>query len=297
MKNTIKIFVILTITAVFFACKSGPSEKELELQARIDSLELVNNQSKDSMKEYVKAINEIQAGLDEIKEQEKILTSRASGDNELQETDVEAINNDIESIYDLMIENRKKLNHLRDRLKKSGTASQEFKTTIERLTVQMNEKDKSIKQLQELLREKDLDLEQLNDRLNKMATDIEDLEQESGDKSEIIELQTAQLNTAYFIIGKKSDLKEKGILSREGGFIGIGGVQKIKQKESEFTQIDIRERTVIDLKESSKVILITDHPKSSYSLQTNEDNKYTILTIDDIDSFWSMSKYLVISIK
>ncbi|MEA2041708.1 MAG: hypothetical protein U9N85_04060 [Bacteroidota bacterium] len=297
MKLITKIITVLLLSSFLFACESEPSEKEQQLQATIDSLKIVNNQGQKSLNEYVKAINEIQAGLDEIKEKEKILSNRAVGDNEIKEEDVMSINNDIEAIYGLMVENRKKLNYLKKRLKNSSIASKEFKVTVENLTTKLNEKDASIRQLQELLQQKEIDIKQLNEHLNKMAVDIDALEQETQDKSDIIELQKDEMNTAFFIVDEKSALKAKGILSREGGFIGIGGVQKIKQKESEFVRIDIREKTVIDLQEMSKAVVITDHPKDSYTIQENEDGKLVLLNIDDPGKFWSMSKYLVISIR
>lgn len=298
MKYIIKTTIIITILALFFSCgESGPTEKELALEAKLDSLEELREQDRESISEYVAAINEIQEGLNKIKQQEKILVNRAKEDNELKEDDVEAINNDIEIIYEMMVENRKKLDYLRSQLNKSGSEVSEFRTTVEQLTATLNEKDQEIKELQSIIQQKDLDFQKLNDRLNQMAVNIEKLEQESQEKAQTIEQQTEALNTAYYVIGDRSFLKDREIITKEGGFIGIGSVQKIQKSSSEFTEIDIREKNSIDLKNVKKVTFLTDHPQAAYTLEKNADDNYIQLTINDPKAFWSRSKYLVVMIR
>jgi chromosome segregation ATPase len=295
MKQILLVIAVILSVSLFFACgESGPTEKELALEAKIDSLQDLREKDKESIKEYVSAINEIQAGLDKIKQQEKILVNRASSDNELQESDVEMINNDIETIYEMMVENRKKLDYLRNKLNKSGNEMAEFKTSVEQLTAQLNEKDMEIKELQAIIQQKDLDLKKLSERLNEMAVNIERLEDETAEKAEVIEEQEDELNTAYYVIGDKSFLKDKNVITKEGGFIGIGGVQKIRKSSSAFTEIDIREKTEIELESVSKLTFLTDHPESSYSAETDENEKYIRLKISDPQAFWGKSKYLVI---
>lgn len=295
MKHTIFGFVILTSLVLLFSCgESGPTEKELELQAKLDSIQALHEQDKETVEEYMSAINEIQAGLDEIKQQEKILVNRASGDNELQESDVEMINNDIETIYEMMTENKKKLNYLRSELSKAGSEMKEFKTTVEQLTAQLNEKDMEMRELQAIIQQKDVDLQQLNERLDQMALNLTQLEEETEEQAEVIEQQQDELNTAYYVIGDKSFLKDNEILTKEGGFIGMGGVQTIQKSSSEFTQIDIREVSAINLNLADKITLLTDHPQSAYTAETDADGKYTRLTITDPQAFWEKSKYLVI---
>jgi chromosome segregation ATPase len=298
MKYLIKTSIIASVLALFFSCgESGPTEKELALEAKLDSLQELREKDKESINEYVAAINEIQAGLNKIKQQEKILVNRAKEDNELREDDVEAINNDIDIIYEMMVENRKKLNYLRSQLNKSGSEVSEFKTTVEQLTATLNEKDQEIKELQAIIQQKDLDLQELSDRLNQMAVNIEKLEQESLEKAQTIEQQTEELNTAYYVVGERTFLKDREIITKEGGFIGIGGVQKIQKQSSEFTEIDIREKNTIDLKNTKKVTFLTDHPDAAYTLEKNADEDYSQLTINDPELFWSRSKYLVIMIR
>lgn len=298
MNYFIKIIGFFAVASLIIACgESGPTEKEQELEAKLDSLEKLREKDKESINEYVAAINEIQAGLNKIKQQEKILVNRAKEDNELREDDVEAINNDIEIIYEMMVENRKKLNYLRSQLNKSDAEVSEFKTSVEQLTSTLNEKDQEIKELQTIIQQKDLDLKKLNDRLNQMAVNIEKLEDESQEKAETIEKQTEELNTAYYVVGERSFLKDREIITKEGGFIGIGGVQKIQKSSAEFTEMDIREKNSIDLKNTRKITFLTDHPEASYTVEENADGNYEQLIIDNPEKFWSRSKYLVIMIR
>ncbi len=295
MKSTIKIFAIILYFLTLISCgESGPTDKELALESKLDSLQELHTKDGKAVQEYMAAINEIQEGLAEIKEQEKILANRASGDNELQETDVETINNDIEAIRELMEANKKKIRSLRSKLKKSGAKAKEFQTTVEQLTATINEKDMELKELQAIINQKDIDLQTLNERLNEMSSNITDLEKENEEKSEIIEQQENEMNKAYYVTGTKSYLRKNKIVTKEGGFIGIGSIQKIKKDNSEFISIDIRKVDNIVLDEVSKVTLLTDHPEFAYTLEKNDKGKYINIVISDKKAFWQNSKYLVV---
>ena len=290
-----KYFILLLGFSFFFSC--GPSEKELELQAQLDSLQKVSGADSQTINEYMKAFNEIQTNLDEIKEKEKIISANTSGDIELSQTDKDRINEDVMSIYELMLDNKKKLSYLKNKLKKSNSKVGEFKKTISRLTEEMSQKEDQISELKSILETKDFDIVALNTKIEVMNDSLLNLDSLTLNQKEVLDKQDIELHTAYFVVGTKRELKDKGIISTEGGFIGIGGIQKIQQNSEEFQKIDIRERTEITLPSSSKALLLTDHPDGTYEFIKDGSDKIISVSVTDIKEFWEMSKYLVVIIK
>lgn len=289
-----RYLLLLIIPIVISAC--GPTEKEKKLQAKVDSLTQVTGEDSQTINEYLKAFNEIQANLDEIKDKESIINSRASGDSELGEADVDAINTDISAIYELMQENKEKLSYLKKKLRNSGKKMSEFQATIERLTLETEQKKQEIDNLRTELEAKDVHIAELTEEVDSLETDLSDLENENIEKEETIGEQDKALHRAYYVVGSMNELKEKEVVTTEGGFIGIGGVKKINEDTEGFTTIDIREVTEFDLNNARKVTVITSHPDEAYEFEMNG-KEYSKLIVKDTLKFWKMSKYLVVSLK
>jgi len=289
-----KKYLLILLIPLFFAC--GESKEEIRLKNQVDSLMSITSEDQVSINEYLKAFNDIQMNLNEIKEKEGVITSKTVGDVELEDTDVEAINNDILAIYELMQENKKKLAYLRNKLNKSDSKNKELKTTIELLNNSIAEKDVELANLRSQLEQKNIDITELNEKIEEMDKSLAEMSFDNLQKDSVITDQDEKLNTAFYIIDTKKNLKEKGILESDGGFIGIGGNQKIKLKEKEFTETDIREMTEFPLNNTDKVQLMSDHPDGSYEFKMSG-NEYVSLVVKDPEKFWKMSKYLVISIR
>jgi len=276
-----------------FLVACGESEEEIRLKAKLDSMELAKGDVDQQNNDYMKAFNEIQANLDEIKEKEKIISTQTSGDVELNSTDKDAINEDIASIYDLMLENKKKIAYLRNKLKSAGGQTSQFKKTIERLTNQMEEKEGQVADLKAQLEQKDFDLAALNDKVADLATDIEDLSSENDEKKGVIEEQDKDLHAAYYVVGEKKELIEQGVISVKGKFLSKKSM--VQADSDKFIKIDIREMKEIPLKSYKKVVFLSNHPDGSYEFGTDKDGKYESIKITDSEKFWKMSKYLVVS--
>lgn len=290
-----KKYLILLLIPFFFSC--GESEEELRLKSKVDSLMQITSGDEASINEYLKAFNEIQQNLNDIKTKENIITTKTVGDVELEETDVDGITNDILAIYELMQENKKKLAYLRTKIDKSNSKNKELRKTIKLLNDNIVQKDLDLSNLKMQLEQKNIDISNLNLKIAEMDKVLVETTIENIQKDSTIVNQEDKLHTAFYIVDNKKNLKEKGILRKDGGFLGIGGNTKVKMNDSEFAKIDTREIMEISLNYAKKVKLITDHPESSFELIQNADKKYEKLVISDADDFWKMSKYLVIQIK
>ena len=107
------------------------------------------------------------------------------------------------------------------------------------------------------------------------------------------------MNEAFFAMGSYKELKNKGILEKEGGFIGIGRNKVLTDTfdNNYFSKVDIREVKRIPVF-SKKAEIITDHPTDSYELTETEDEKMiAYLEIKKPDDFWKASRYMVIEVK
>jgi hypothetical protein len=114
---------------------------------------------------------------------------------------------------------------------------------------------------------------------------------------EEIGTQTDKMNTAYYCFGTSKELKEKGVLTKEGGFIGIGKSEKLAAdfNKDYFTKIDITLMKSVDLK-SKKAKLVTTHASDSYKLEGDK-TSVDKLVITNAEKFWASSKYLVIVVE
>jgi hypothetical protein len=176
---------------------------------------------------------------------------------------------------------KSKIDHLSKDLKSSVLKIANLEKLIARMTKSLEEKDVEIGELKDKLVNLNISLDSLS-----IAYDIQEIEMEG---------QVASLNTAYYCYGTFKELKEKGVITKEGGFIGIGRTEKLTEdfNKSYFTKIDITETTSIDLY-SDKAKLVTNHPSGSYALEGQEEDKVDKLVITEPGEFWGASKYLVI---
>ncbi len=283
----IAILTVLLFVASVFALNTSCSSGEKEANPLADSLQEVNsglsgklNEKELALQEFISAFNEIQDNLNTIKEKEKIVVkSSTEGDVKNKE---EQIKEDIQAIYDLMAKNKSRINVLSKKLKDSKLKLEGMQLMIENLQNSLNMKDEEIAELKNKI-------ESLNIELSSIKTNYEDLKGEN-------EIKTAALKTAYYAFGTGKELKEKNIITREGGFIGIGKSTKVKDdlNKEYFTKIDIEQTTSINIG-AKKAKIITTHPSGSYKLIGEKTVER--IEITNAEEFWSVSKYLVIIIE
>lgn len=284
MKNLKLILVaaVLSASTLFTTSCTGGAEKEKNPLA--DSLAGVNgelngqlSEKEAALQEFVTSFNEIQDNLNAIKEKEKIVSkSASSGDVKSKE---EQIKEDIQAIYDLLAKNKNRIGSLTKKLKDSNSKIAGLDEMIANLQAQIDAKDAEVADLKSQLEAKNIEL-------SNIQMNLETVEAESSNK-------TAMLNTAYYAMGTSKELKEKNVISKEGGFIGLGKSTKVKEdfNKEYFTKVDISATNSINIG-AKKAKIITTHPSSSYKIVGEK----PVERIDILNptEFWSSSKYLVI---
>jgi hypothetical protein len=136
----------------------------------------------------------------------------------------------------------------------------------------------------------------LNTKVVDLNTNVENLNTQNQQKQQVIEEKTTELNTAYYVIGTTRELKDKKIITKAGGFMGLGRSKGLTpdMNKNYFTRVDITKLNAIPIMKN-KVSIVTSHPKTSYHLTGK--NAADSLIITNPTEFWSISKVLVINAK
>ena len=292
-----KLFFALVIPVILMGAGCTQQKEEIaRLKATNDSLISVSTVKDSMVADFVNAFNDIQSNLDSIKMKEKIITNTANGSSEVKARSKDQINSDINQIYKLQQDNRAMVASLRSKLKKAGIHTAELEKMIESLNQQIEEKDVQIAQLKDDLAKVNIQVTDLTAKVGDLNANVENLNTVTAQKQKVIEDKTNELNTAYYVVGTTSFLKEKKIVTKEGGFIGLGRKKTLAPDvdKSALTKVDITQLKAIPIMKS-KVSILTSHPRNSYRLTGK--NMSDSLVITNQKDFWSLSKVLVLNVK
>jgi peptidoglycan hydrolase CwlO-like protein len=246
--------------------------------------------ARDSMiNEWLMAFDEIERDLRTIKEKENLITM-GSSDSEFTKDRKDQVLEDIKTINALLEANKKRIASLSAQLKESGGTIKGFQERIASLEASIQQYETEIADLRTMINQKDFEIGQLNTRVTALKDTI-------NMQVETISDQVGRINTAYVIYGTFKDLKEKGLVSKEGGFLGIGRKESLIEDfaDSLFSEIDVRQTTTIPVN-SKSAKLITDHPTDSYELIPEGEKKIAYIEIKDPEEFWKISKYAVVEL-
>jgi hypothetical protein len=238
--------------------------------------------------EWISTFSEIEKNLVMIKEKEKIITI-SSNDVEFSKDQRDRILEDIKYINSLLELNKKKIASLNAQLKKSGGTIKALQVKITELEASMKLSETEISDLKTTLADKNFKIEQLNAEMTDMQVTIEKKDAEIVNK-------TAELNKAYYAYGTFKELKAQGIVTKEGGFIGLGKKISLIENfpDSAFTLINITETKTIPVN-AKDARLITEHPAGSYEF-IRKNNLVESVEIKDPAQFWKISKYAVVEL-
>lgn len=285
MKKLLSVTLIAILSLAFVGCQGNKQSADSAERAQTDSLKQVISQKDNEINDMMGTLNEIQDGFNEINAAENRVTIAKGGEGANKE---QQIRENIQFIAKTMKHNRELIAKLRNQLKQSSVKGDALKNTLENLSKQLEEKDKQLQQMRAELDAKDIHITELDEAINNLHTNVNNLANESSKKSQVINSQDKQLNTAWFVFGTRKELKEQRII--EGDKVLQSNFNK-----NYFTKIDIRVDKEIKLY-SKYAKLLTMHPSSSYLLQRDANKQYT-LKITNPEIFWSTSKYLVILVR
>jgi chromosome segregation ATPase len=169
--------------------------------------------------------------------------------------------------------------------------NESLQNTVTQLRQQVAESEARIEALQEelsLLKEAYAALQAINESLqsenSKYKIDLAASKNEIDQKNAEIARLNEVVQTAFYYIGSKKDATAKGLLVAKKAPV---------YKDADFIRIEnIFEKKIIETK-SAKPVVASNHPASSYSLDT-KDKANVKIVIKDPNQFWKVTKYLII---
>lgn len=276
----------MLLATAFTSCVVSSSKYEA-LQAERDSLANVAATVTTDFESSLRTINEIEMALQTVREAEGIMMmENQEGNSSYAEAQIEAIDRTIQ-------QNKAKIAELEQQLAAAGSKSKELNTTINRLKNELNEKDTYINNLREELNISKAQVAELSESVENLNANIDNLNVQNAKQQATISQQDVVLNTVYYIVATAEKLAANHMINQGGLFTPDQVTGDIDM--SMMTVADKRDLKVLPLN-SRKAKILTNHPESSYQL-TKDDDKNLSLVIVDPNAFWSISNYLIISIK
>ena len=282
-----KKMICLALCATMLASCEFVTKREKELTAQNEALATELSEKNASLDQAIQAIADIQEGFRAINEAEGRVTVQTQGGEGV--TDSERMKEDILFIQQKMEENRKQIERLEKKLKASGSETASLRKVIANLQKELEEKVTSIAALQNELAEKNIRIAELDKAVATLTGDVNNLQQVTDVQQKVIEQQVMQLNTAWYVYGTAKELKEQNIL--RGGKV----LSSAEFNKGYFTEIDVRVDRVFPLY-AKHAQLLTTHPAGSYEFVKDADKLLT-LNVLDFESFWSVSRYMVIQVR
>ena len=286
------IGILILVIAGYFVFSHFNKEHDLlvnQMDSTKTSLSGVVTARDSVISQFMTTFDDIDKNIAMIKEKEHAITINSSS-AELSKDKRQQVLEDIKYINALIEQNKQKIASLNAQLKKSGGTMKVMQNKISELEASVKQNENDISELKTSLVNKKFEVEQLNAQVTVMQDTI-------AKNTQKINTQTYEMNKAFIVCGTYKELRAKGLLTRAGGFIGLGKTKSLAGNfsDSSFKQIDITVTKSIAVN-SKNAKLITEHPANSYQFIRDKDKKIESLEITDPAQFWKISKYAVVEI-
>lgn len=281
-----KKIVLGAMIAIFATSCNQEEIKRLTYQR--DSIQQVKDQTEAQMNDYLATIMMVQSNIKNIKETEMGIIQNVEGAEGVTSESKERIQESFQSITEYIANSKKQIEQLEADLSSAKQSAASFKGIVAGLKRDLKERTEEIQKLKSQLEEKDIKIAELDKAVERLNAMQDSLNNVSSQQAAAIKAQDEELNTAWYIIGTKKELKAKGLKE--------GDLKTARINKSIFTKVDIREFTGLDLG-SKKAKLYTSHPATAFSLDRKSATEKTLVfKIKDYSSFWASSRILVIQI-
>lgn len=277
------LYLLMAFLIVMTSCSNG---KTGYLENQMDSLQQVITNQSLLMNEMTTSLDVIAYGLDSIYRQENIIYKGRDEVSGKQLTRSE-LKQRVDDLVGLIARQRERITALEDSLSfNTSQQMQSLKLIITNLQAQLDEKEQTIENLKAQVANQKVSIA-------KLQQSKADLEHHVQNQEKALKVQDELVNEGYYIIGTRKQLKEAGVISNN-----LLQKSKINLETADLTKlkkIDIRTFET-ELKFNAKKAVVLSHmPETSYKMVQGNDQ--VILFIEDVASFWSLSKILVIQIR
>ncbi|MFZ6053326.1 Cbp1 family collagen-binding glycoprotein adhesin [Halocola ammonii] len=276
MKNSIFIFALVALFAT--ACSSDDKSREETLKEQNKTLINAAIDKNKQIENYRDVLNRLDHRLQQIRLRNKPLAV-STNDAEFSKS---SIDQKLILIEDFLEQSRYELSVMESKLRKNEADFKAYDRQLATMRNHLEDQFEEVDQLQSKLTDSQIALEAQRAQAEELVRTVEQKEDE--------------LDKAWFAFGTFEELKEKAVVEKRGGILGIGAVKSLTPEFNKkyFTEIDIEEVNRIPIM-SKKVEIITNHPNDSFRVVGEEQIEY--IEILDAEKFWSVSKYLTVVVK
>ncbi len=271
--------IILCVLPLVWGCNNStkPGESDDPKDIQIRQLQAQLDQKDSTVNSMFSFVNDVEDNLKTIEASQMKIAESKKGNNEVSTDVKESIKEHIQNINTMLEKNKQLIARLEGALRKSNMKVGALQKTIDLLNAQIAAKDSEIADLK-------VQLEKLNFTVVELNATIVDLTSQNDQKTQTIDQQTVELNTAYYVIGLRKELKTKGVI--------VGDKVSQKVNPESYNKVDIRYFTELSLN-VKRAKLLSTHPDGSYEM-VMKGKIIEKLVIKNAKSFWSISKFLVI---
>lgn len=278
--KTIKGLFACALLACTFLCCNGNKEAEARWQAEKDSLMSVNQNTQQILDDLSMTMSEVSDALDSIAAGEDMLRE-ASESKMLTKKDML---NRLTTFRELLEKNKERMKQLESNLAGRDKELAKMGRLVKFLNAELAAKERRIDELEQQLNTANADIAMLQAQLGSANSAMDEL------KEEKTSIERSNY-TAYYVAGTAKELKEAGIIS--GGFLKKKKVNFDNLDPTLFERIDVRTTTQLTI-EAKKVKVLSGAPSDSYTI--TRDGDFCVLTILDVERFWSVTRFLVLQL-
>lgn len=280
-----KLVKLIALPFLLLACNSPEKPDGIPEENPGDSLAVATTRVS-VPNVWLENMDRILKTLDSINTVRHAIYVKASNDAEFSHNTVSEINNQILLLNGLLKRNEEEVVRLNKRLRRSKDLNNTLKDSINSLNSQLVEKQLDIMDLYEVISE-------LNDKVFQLEGTLYCLYAQNAVQNASIVRSITESNAMYYVIGNEKELKQKGVLDKTSGLLGLRPESLNSEMDpSFFTKGDQREKREFTINRPHAKLL-TIHSTTSYRFERDKKQVKRII-ITDPSEFWRVSRFLVI---
>jgi uncharacterized phage infection (PIP) family protein YhgE len=294
--------LLLLSAAALAACDNGVKQ-QLATVSHVDSLRVdsLGNVRKDLLDEVMTStqfINQINSELAKA----RALSNKPHIQLD-QNSEGTAVNEERKQVIARVTHLVARLDSVQNRLAVTRRQAAALTKKDSTLLVQIATYEKSMAEMQASAEQQRAELQKTIDKqATQIATlngEVDTLTNVKNQLTDRVTQLTSEKNTAYYVIGTKDELLQKGILVTEGHkrFLILGGRTIVPARTLDptaFTKIDRLADRTIKLPEGTYEIFSRQNPAFAGPLMRTDGKLVGSLTINQPEDFWAPSKFLII---
>jgi len=303
---------LLVPCAVLLAACDTQAKQQLATLAhtdsvRTDSLVAIKNDLLNEVMtstQFVSSINDEMAKLKSKKAPTKLT---AAGANESQITDIKAQRAEVLTRIRAMVARLDSSEARIETLRARAASLSKHDATLAKQVEQYSKTIADLRaQVETQKTEYEATIARQNTQIASLTSKVDTLDranvQLAGEKAALtdtVSTLTTEKNTAYYVVGTKDELIQRGVLVEEGRkrLLVVGGRPVAPAREldpSKFTRIDRLQDRVINLPAGDFKIFSRQNPQYASPFQSKDGKISGGLRVDQPEKFWAPSRFLIL---